>query len=689
MKIESSYKNIIPFLQGGGEMGALTRKHNWSETSLGTPDQWPQSLLIALSMVLKSKFPMLLYWGEEMNVFYNDAFRPSFGDNGKHPQALGQPADTLWSEAWDTIKVPIRQVFAGGESTLTEDQAITTFRNGRMEEGYWSYSFTPVPDDAGNIGGVLVLCVETTLKVLNYKQLKVSESRFRDIIEHSSVATCMFTGRDMTISIANKIMLSYWGKGGSVLGKPLAAGVPELVGQPFLQILDEVFTTGITYEAKEARAKLELNGVLGTYYFDYTYKALRDAAGEIFGVMNTAVDVTQKVLAQRKTTESERNLRNTILQAPVAMCIFKGVDHVVEIANERMIELWGKTGTAVLERPIFDILPEIKGQGFENLLASVYNTGETVKAYGIPITLPRNGNLENVFVDFVYEAYREEDNSISGVLAVAIEVTQQVLARQKIEESEANLQLRINERTKELQRSNDDLQQFAHVASHDLKEPVRKIRFFANRLLSEFDSELAETPKLYVKKMENAVARIYAMIDGVLLYSSLNSIEQRHEEIDLDELMESIAEDLEVLIMQKNAQLNWRNLGSIEGSQPLIYQLFYNLVNNALKFSKPGVASVIEITSALADEHLDNAPQTIKISVKDNGIGFNQAQAENIFKTFIRLHSKDKFEGTGLGLTLCKKIVERHGGTIEAMGEEGTGTTITITMPLRKSSLTK
>jgi PAS domain S-box-containing protein len=251
------------------------------------------------------------------------------------------------------------------------------------------------------------------------------------------------------------------------------------------------------------------------------------------------------------------------------------------------------------------------------------------------------------------------------------------------------LREQLGRSNKELQRSNEDLQQFAHVASHDLKEPVRKVRTFANRLKEEIGAGITEKGKTYLSKIENSADRMYAMIDGILLYSSLDAVEQTKERIDLNELMESIEADLELTVSEKKARIIYNNLPTIEGSHILINQLFYNLLNNALKFAKADTPPLINITtSEVLSEELVSSGLTgkgpyKKIELQDNGIGFSNEAAEKIFITFTRLNAKDKYEGTGLGLSLCKKIVERHGGSIRAKGAEGEGAVFEVILPAR------
>lgn len=277
--------------------------------------------------------------------------------------------------------------------------------------------------------------------------------------------------------------------------------------------------------------------------------------------------------------------------------------------------------------------------------------------------------------------FRNTHGQIVRWLGTCTDIHDQKLQEQVLEDL-------VAKRTEELRRSNEDLQQFAHVASHDLKEPIRKIRTFSSRLIDEFGALLPEKGIAYLGKIEKGADRMYDMINGVLLYSSLEATNQTTEKVDVNEIIKSIQSDLEVVIAQKEATVQAGNLPVVEGVPILMYQLFYNLINNSLKFAKPAKRPVIKLSSkpVNADEAkalaLDIQRRYVKIRVQDNGIGFAEAEAERIFQTFARLHSKDQYEGTGLGLALCKKITERHGGTIKAKAKEGEGATFNVILPI-------
>jgi len=440
---------MIPaFLNGGGEMGELTRTKDWSKTALGVPNQWPQSLKTTLSIILNSKFPMFLFWGPDLICFYNDAYRPSLGNEGKHPAILGSKAEDYWKEIWHVIKPLIDKVLEGGEATWSEDQLIPIYRNGKMEDVYWTFSYSPVYDESTKPIGVFITCYETSEKVKTVKTLKESqkqceerEQELRAMVETAPFPIGVYTGKEMHIKFANQFIIDIWGKGNDVIGKSYKKILPELDNQEIFKQLDSVYSTGVPYHAKNQKIEIVTDGKTKSFYFSYSFTPLTDAEGKIYGVMNTGADITEVNLAKLVIQKSEENLRNTILQAPVAMCIFKGENFIVDLANDRMFEFWGKSAKDVMHKPIFEGLPEAKDQGFEQILQGVYKTGKTFSADGVPVTLPRNGAIELVYVNFVYEPYREVDGTISGILALAIDVTAQLTASKMVEESEAKFKM--------------------------------------------------------------------------------------------------------------------------------------------------------------------------------------------------------------------------------------------------------
>ena len=170
------------FLGSNGEMSALMRKKDWSRTSLGPVEHWPQSLKTTLGILMHSKFPMFLFWGPELICFYNDAFVPSLGKEGKHPQALGGKANDVWPEIWPTIYPMIVDVMKGNKAIWSKDQLIPIYRNGKIEDAYWTFSYSQVFDEQNTVAGVFVAVSETTAQVNMLKELAESENRYRKLI---------------------------------------------------------------------------------------------------------------------------------------------------------------------------------------------------------------------------------------------------------------------------------------------------------------------------------------------------------------------------------------------------------------------------------------------------------------------------------------------------------------------------
>ncbi|MCH5718524.1 PAS domain-containing protein [Niabella hibiscisoli] len=207
------------------------------------------------------------------------------------------------------------------------------------------------------------------------RELAGSEHKIRSMVAGAPFPIGVYVGREMRIELANQSIIDVWGKGNDVIGKSYHELLSELKGTGIYEQLDRVFMEGKPFHARNQRIDLVINGTLQPFYFNYSFTTLYDDEGRIYGVMNTAAEVTDVVLAKQKIEQSERNLHNMILQAPIAMCIMLGPQHVITVANTQMIELWGKPEEEVLHKPVFDALPDARNQGLEEVLAQVYTRG--------------------------------------------------------------------------------------------------------------------------------------------------------------------------------------------------------------------------------------------------------------------------------------------------------------------------
>jgi signal transduction histidine kinase len=226
-----------------------------------------------------------------------------------------------------------------------------------------------------------------------------------------------------------------------------------------------------------------------------------------------------------------------------------------------------------------------------------------------------------------------------------------------------------------LEESNRALQDFAHIASHDLHEPLRKIETFGKMLTSKYGSALGDEGKDYLSRMQNAASRMKDLIKNLLEYARLSSKGRTPGQVNLKKVVQEILSDLEVRIAQINAHIEIGDLPEINADGVQMRQLFQNLISNALKFHADAQPSI-----AIFSQWCTNG--TCEIRVRDNGIGFNQEFSERIFAPFQRLHGRSQYEGTGIGLAICRKIVERHGGTIRAESSPGNGAAFIVNLPV-------
>lgn len=243
----------------------------------------------------------------------------------------------------------------------------------------------------------------------------------------------------------------------------------------------------------------------------------------------------------------------------------------------------------------------------------------------------------------------------------------------------------------ELARSNAELEQFAYVASHDLQEPLRKIQAFGDRLKSKLDTTTLQEGKDYLERMQSAAARMQRLINDLLTFSRVISKSQPFAPVDLALVTKEVLGDLEVRIEQTKAHVDVGQLPTIEADPMQMRQLLQNLIGNALKFQAPNNKPVININAQTVRRPFNAGAEggveqeVCELTIKDNGIGFDEKYSEKIFAMFQRLHGRNEYEGTGVGLAVCRRIADRHGGTIEAKGKPGEGAIFTVTLPVARA----
>jgi len=266
------------------------------------------------------------------------------------------------------------------------------------------------------------------------------------------------------------------------------------------------------------------------------------------------------------------------------------------------------------------------------------------------------------------------------------EIKERMLSEKRVNELNRQLIENINS----LESANKELDRFAFMASHDLQEPLRKIRTFCDLLINRCLDQVDDEGKLYISRIENSAARMQRLIKDILTFSKVSDDNDEFAETDLNKIIQDILTEYKHEIEEKKAVIEVKIIPSLLTKQGLMYPLFSNLISNALKYSKNQEPVQINIWSEICvtekkSETPDLNNKYCRISIRDNGIGFEQKYAEQVFEMFKRLHAKKEYDGSGIGLTLCKKIVEQHNGFIAVRSEVGAGSTFMVTLPVKQS----
>jgi two-component system, chemotaxis family, CheB/CheR fusion protein len=454
-------------------------------------------------------------------------------------------------------------------------------------------------------------------------------------------------------------------------------------------------------------------------------------------------DVTQQRNHERHISELLQRFQNLVAQAPVSICIIKKEKYQVELANDAYLQLLNR-GKEFINKPLFESMPELVSQGFKELLDKVMQTGINVFSNEMEVSFIKKDKQERGFFSFCYQPLREYDGSITGVIAVGNEVTDQVIAKRRNEEDHLTqakqLEEKVQERTLELQKlnellihensekerraaeldiankelafqndekqkraielvkANQELDSFTYIASHDLQEPLRKIQTFAKMIEEKEGTTLSETGKDYFHRMSNAANRMQILIDDLLSYSRNNTKAHKFENADLTKIVQDVISDFKETIDEKQATFESGDLGTANVIPFQFRQLIQNLIGNSLKFSSTKRLLHIIIKSEMLKgssipykkdgfAEVKILPETRyhHISLSDNGIGFEQKFDKKIFDLFQRLHGKEVYAGTGIGLAIVKKIVGNHNGIITAKGELDKGARFDIYFPERNT----
>ncbi len=689
---------------------------------------------------------------------------------------------------------------------------VTLRRFGQPELCYFNFVYQPLfEEDPENASGIIVVATEVTQQVLSKQALQRSENQFRNLVTQSQFAKAILKGPGLVISIANESMLNIWRRSlDEVVGKRLIEVFPELEGQKFIELLNDVYNSGKIHRENEAIAYVDGPGGLKKHYLDFQYAPILEVDGTVSGIMASVNDVTDKVTLRQQFAEtadrlslatdgtrlatwdlniqtreiihsgrlavifgyeetrvlSHREMRDqvhpedlhAIVEKAFQLALTTGIyyyeariihqdqsvhwirtqgkvlfgeGHVpqrmlgtmMDITDRKESELALKTSEGKF-RTLADSMPQFVWTGDAQGNLNYFNRSMLSYSGRSAEDIEQNGWLQLVHDDdreeslrlwnqsvkegteFMFEhrlkrfdgeyrwyqcraiPQRNADGSIEMWVGTSLDIHDNRLFIDQLETKVQERTQQLIVANNELVRTNMELAQFAYVASHDLQEPLRKIQTFATRILETEIDVLSERGRDYFHRMQASSMRMQQLIVDLLAFSRANVVEKHLERTDLNQVLQNVKEQLGDIILAENAVIQSDMLPVRDVIVYQFEQLFMNLIANSLKFIGTDRAPVIEIRSgevpgaAIPMAEADSARHYQYISFTDNGIGFDPQYKDRIFQVFQRLHNRSAYEGTGIGLAICKKIVENHKGLIDAVGRPGIGSTFIIYLPV-------
>lgn len=657
------------FLTGGGSISERIEAIDWKNNPLGDLEEWPESLKNSLNLCLNSPFPMLICWGPEMVMLYNEGYT----DFLKQPYAaLGRPAKDIWEDIWDTIGPLLEGVKTTGKRILLEDQLFCLEKEGRKRERYFTFSYSPLRNHE-QLMGILTIIHETTEKVVNERLMKLEKERMQRILNLAPAAVCMLEGPDLAFEWLNHNYQQFL-PGRDLLGKPILEAIPEINGT-IHAILKDVYQTGKTFEGKEVLVPLfrSESETMEDLYFNFVYQARLNLQQEIDGIIVFAYEVTDFVkarnMAEKLALQVEQHAKvfDITLTAIQDMVYTFDTEGRFTYSNYPLLKLLGITMDQIVGRKFYDLpYPYELAVKLQMQISQVVETGKSLTDYTI-FTSPE-GKVG--YYEYIFTPVFDDDGKVVLVAGSTRDISEHKRSEEAIKQKNEELTHLNNQ----LMRVNSDLDNFIYTASHDLKSPISNIEGLVNALQEYLT---VDVPRY------SEIEKLLAMIQGSIerfnrtIYdlSDITKLQRLHDEeasaVNLEEIIEGIQMDLSFLIQDSKGciHVDLKRINYVNFPPKNLRSIFYNLIANSLKYRAPERNPVIEISG-------DEDPEFIMITVRDNGMGMDLTKGPSIFGMFQRLHHH--VDGTGIGLYIVKKIMDNSEGKIEVESEVGSGTTFRL-----------
>jgi PAS domain S-box-containing protein len=645
-----------PAASGAGRtpMGQLLRSHGWEQSPLGSPETWTRELHTIVDLMLGSKFPMFVAYGPQLGLLYNDAYAEVLG--AKHPAALGRRFEDVWSEIWHEI-LPIVEDAMQGRSTFHENLPLEMNRKGYLEKTWFTFSYSPVRDEAGLVKGMFCACTETTNQVLAERQLAAQHQRMRQMFQQAPGIIAVLREPDHVFEFANNAYLELIG-GREVLGLPVREALPEIAGQRFLALLDHVYRSGETYVGRAASVMLhrQADQPLEERFVDFVYQPIRNERGDISGIFIEGSDVTDAVLASKALQESELRLRQLANTIPQIAWIADRQGRV-HWRNDRWFEFTGmqrgQLDEVEAERLYFhpDDLPVLV-EKWRTALASGQSFDGTGRIRAA------DGSYRTFYVSAA--PLRDSTGAIGQWFGTNTDITPIEAARE------------------ELRAANRRKDEFLAMLAHELRNPLAPIGTAAELLM------LGARDEDRVRQVSGVIGRQVAhmsqLVDDLLDVSRVTRglVELRKETLDMAGLLAEAFEQTRSLIEGRQHHFTARvpqEAVSVEGDRTRLIQVFSNLLNNAAKYTPPGGNLELRLRATESE---------VEVLVIDDGSGIDAGLLPHVFDLFTQgERSPDRSQGgLGLGLALVKSLVELHGGSVAARSAgRGSGSTFNVRLP--------
>jgi len=587
----------------------------------------------------------------------------NFSINNANPQMLelwGRDASVIGKSLFEILPEIIDQgfqeilenVYRTGETFNGNKWSVFLEKYGKYEEHFFTFIFAPVYSGDKKVIGISIVATEVTDQVLSERMLKDSEYRFENLIKKSDYPIAIYRTEELFIEFANDQMLKTWGKGPSVIGMKLEDALPELEGQPFIGLLKDIFKTGESYASKEASADLIVDGKLQTFYYNFSYKPLKSPTGEVYAILNMAVDITDLVKAKKEIQEREKKYRDLADSMPqfVWTCDNNGE---ITYMNDSWYKYTGSTANENQTSLVKKMMrPETSRRVDEIWEESVKTNSPFVMEYELEDP-GRKGNYR-WFLGRAVPNFSENG-----------EVKQWTGTFTDIDEF------------KQLETQKDN---FLGIASHELKTPLTSLKLYTQFIKANL--EKAGDPKnaQVAKRMDYQIDLLTGLINELLDVTKIQKGQLLLNEsyFDFDKLVDEVVEEQQMTSRHKLFVSRSGAIGEVFADRQRISQVIANLISNAIKYSPD--ADEVHISTSM------NGNQA-QFNVRDFGIGIPEDKQSKVFEQYYRISgSKDHtFSGLGLGLFISAEIIKRTGGEIFVSSSEGEGSDFCFRIPKNKN----